>query len=117
VDKQFVINRSGKPCFTPAQDPEHPAELFESLDAVREACPGHKFVMVEKIPESPLLYDYEHPAENVIYVFGPDGGGIESIGREDDDWLYIPMSSSRWGMWSDMCGTLVMADRWRRGNR
>lgn len=115
VDKQLVINRSGKPCFVPAEDPDHPAELFDTLDAVRDAYPEHKFVMVERIPESTHLPDYEHP-DNAIYVFGPDSGGIESIGRDGDDWLYIPTKQTKWGMWSDMCGAIVMQDRWLRGN-
>ena len=118
VDRQLVIDRTGKPCFSPAEDPEHPAEVFETFDAVVNAYPNAHYVMVERQgPVEPtLLPNYEHPEGDVIYVFGPDSGGIESLKPPSADWIQIPMSDrTRWGMWATVAGTVVMRDRWLRG--
>ena len=122
VGQQLCINRTGRECFYPNEDQEHPATVYSTWDELRAAHPDAKYVMIERqapdgLPEPTLLADYTHPADvDVIYCFGPDGGGLEGLVVPGADWVKLPMSDkTRWGMWALMAATVVMQDRWLRG--
>ena len=120
-DRQLVIDRTNLACFSPAVDHDHPAEVFKGFNEVTAAYPDARYIMVERQAPDPivptLIDDFEHPAGDVIYCFGPDGGGLEGLKPPNADWIVVPMSDqTRWGMWAILAATLVMADRWRRVN-
>lgn len=119
VDKMLLIDRTNKSCFQPASDDGHSVEVFKDFDDVVTAYPDSKYVMIERQgPVEPTpLPEYDHPTGDVVYVFGPDGGGIESLSAPDADWVVIPMADgARWGMWAVLAAAVVMGDRWNRGN-
>lgn len=119
VDRMLVIDRTNKACFSPDEDPEHPAEVFVDFDAIVAANPDARYVMLERTAPDPIvptaLPDYTHPTSgDVIYCFGPDSGGLQGLNPPNADWVVIPMSdATRWGLWAIMAATLVMQDRWR----
>lgn len=118
VDRQLVINRTNRECFHPNEDAGHPALVYATWDDLYAAHSTAKFVMCERQgPVEPtLLSDYTHPTDDdVIYCFGPDGGGLEGLVVPGADWVQLPMSEkSRWGMWALMAATVMMQDRWLR---
>jgi len=119
IDRQLVIDKVGIPCFAPAEDPNHPAEIFQNFVDIFEAYPDAHYVMVERQGQADPtpLPDYRHPKGDVIYCFGPDSGGIETYRPPKADWVMVPMSDkTQWGMWAIMTATIVMHDRWTRGN-
>jgi hypothetical protein len=121
VDMQLVIDRTNTKCFSPSEDSDHPAEVYASIEAVFAKYPDASYVMIERQAPNPiaptLLEDFQHPQGDVIYCFGPDSGGLEGLNPPNASWVILDMSeNTRWGMWALMAGTLVMHNRWKRGD-
>ena len=122
IGHQLCIDRTNKQCFSVAEDADHTAETFANWPELHAAYPDAKYVMIERQAPDPIvptmLQDYTHPEEtgDLIYVVGPDNGGLQGLDAPGADWVQIPVADSRWGMWAIMAATEVMGDRWRRGN-
>lgn len=56
------------------------------------------------------LKDFTHPAGDVVYIFGSDGGHIE-IAPAHDHSIYIPQDKTTVTLWSHQAAAIVLWDR------
>jgi len=117
VDLLIAIDRTGFECLSIEQPAGEPSVIVvRHITEVYEAYPNASRVFVEKDAPSGViptdLYEYQHPAGDVVYFIGDDGSGFVGD-TSDGDWVVVP-TLSKYGLWAEQAGLIVMADRCRR---
>lgn len=113
IDTLIAVNTTNFECWQFEDGPS-----FPDIKRVVEAYPNAKRVFVDKDgPVEPTyLYSYQHPEEDVIYFFGANCGGFRNQYKGiDGDWVQIHQTG-RAGIWAIQAASIVMQDRWHRGN-
>jgi len=96
-------------------------EIHSSIHALMEAHLDHTFVFLEaerNIPEGinyTELKDFEHPAENVIYVTGKDSGSIplDTLNLNNNHVVTIK-TFNNYAMWAIIIAGIVLYDRYSK---
>ena len=88
--------------------------VFDTLEECEEHFPDIDFVYLEPkyIAEevSVSLHDFVHP-DNAIYVVGPNTATIPFEGREDGNWVNIPMQLETDGFYAETAILFPLYDR------
>ena len=117
-DELLVIDYTNFECFDPERGADVPISRFYSLAEAVAARPDPRWVFLEKdVPNGAVaisLPDYQHP-KDAIYVVGADARGIVGATAEMGDWVKVPVAS-KYPLWAAQAATIVMWDRWNRGN-
>lgn len=112
VDRMLVVDRTGLECFDPKSQID--LTVHKNLDDALSQFPQATVVLADKNKGVPY-HDYQQPDGDVIYCFGSDTAGYRGEAPDDCDWITVP-SDTKYELWAVQAATLVMGDRWRRGN-
>lgn len=112
VGRLLVVDRTGFDCFDPKS--QISLTVHKTLADAFGEFPRATVVLADKNKGVPY-HEYEPPAGDVIYCFGSDTAGYRGEAPAGCDWLTIP-ADSKYELWAVQAATLVMGDRWRRGN-
>jgi hypothetical protein len=113
VEELLVVDRTGFECFNPKT--KIPLTKFDSLAEALDRN-AHAVFADASMPDAIPYGEYLHPAGDVIYCFGSDVGGFRGEAQEGrGDWISIP-GDSKYELWAIQAASIVMSNRWLRGN-
>lgn len=88
-------------------------EEYDTMDELLKKYKNFKKVFVEnrKHPQRQIIYDYEHPKGDVLYLFGKSNTNNLRYVKPGDDVLYVPIKKGNIIPWPlAICG-IVLYDR------
>ena len=84
-----------------------------NLQSILEQYSSYKKIYVEgrQCKQRSILYDYKHPQQDAVYIFGNSKAHNLSLVAENDDVLYVPIDYENILPWAISIAGIVLYDR------
>ena len=121
IDFYIAINKSTEN-LKGWSDKAFEAHMVDDIDEALEIHPENRYVVFDFENNSGVgLHSYNHPQNNVTYVFGADSGGheggIKKFGKIEKDYDQLIIPTGNGYIYTVHCLTIAMYDRINKGNR
>ncbi len=114
VDTIICIDQLNFECFGFSTSMVPNAFTVQSIQEIRDQFPDALLVFVDS--QGISLYDFTHPDDDVIYLFGANSGGFRKQADGIDGERINILTDTDHSIWASQAATIVLADRYQRGN-